>query len=257
MNREGVIALLIVAALAWAVLSNTGPEPPVKISLDQALSHVSDGEAVEAVILDDRKTVELTLDDDVKTLPLDESGPTDAPAASNSTKVTPPGGKVRATFPTDYGVEVTDALLDADVPIVADVVAPTGPLARLAYSLLPILVIIGLFVLVMRKGMPGAGGFGSRGDAIGEVPSARFADVAGADEAVGELTELVEFLRDGEPFTRVGAKAPRGALLVGPPGTGKTLMARAVAGEAGVPFFALAGVRLRRDVRRCRRETRS
>jgi cell division protease FtsH len=82
---------------------------------------------------------------------------------------------------------------------------------------------------------------GKRGQQIGDVPSTRFEDVAGADEALTEMAELVEFLKDGDRFTRVGAKPPRGALLVGPPGTGKTLLARAVAGEAGVPFFALAG----------------
>ncbi|MGZ4604187.1 MAG: ATP-dependent metallopeptidase FtsH/Yme1/Tma family protein, partial [Kineosporiaceae bacterium] len=74
-----------------------------------------------------------------------------------------------------------------------------------------------------------------------ETPDTRFSDVAGCDEAIDELTEMVAFLREPERFTRTGAKPPKGALLVGPPGTGKTLLARAVAGEAGVPFFVLAG----------------
>jgi cell division protease FtsH len=74
-----------------------------------------------------------------------------------------------------------------------------------------------------------------------ETPETRFSDVAGCDEAIADLTEMVAFLREPERFTRTGAKPPKGALLVGPPGTGKTLLARAVAGEAGVPFFALAG----------------
>jgi cell division protease FtsH len=73
------------------------------------------------------------------------------------------------------------------------------------------------------------------------VPTTRFSDVAGCDEAIADLTEMVLFLREPERFTRTGAKAPKGALLVGPPGTGKTLLARAVAGEAGVPFFTAAG----------------
>ena len=73
------------------------------------------------------------------------------------------------------------------------------------------------------------------------MPADRFTDVAGADEAVAELREIVEFLRDGSRFEAMGARSPSGALLVGPPGTGKTLLARAVAGEAGVPFFAVAG----------------
>lgn len=78
-------------------------------------------------------------------------------------------------------------------------------------------------------------------DAVAEVPSTRFTDVAGCDEAIEEMTELVAFLKSPERFTRVGVTPPRGALLVGPPGTGKTLLARAVAGEAGVPFYAVAG----------------
>jgi cell division protease FtsH len=85
---------------------------------------------------------------------------------------------------------------------------------------------------------------GSRGASLvapAETPDTRFADVAGCDEAIDELREMVAFLREPARFTRTGAKPPKGALLVGPPGTGKTLLARAVAGEAGVPFFAVAG----------------
>lgn len=74
-----------------------------------------------------------------------------------------------------------------------------------------------------------------------EIPVTRFADVAGCDEAIEEMSEMVLFLKEPDKFVRVGAKPPRGALLVGPPGTGKTLLARAVAGEAGVPFYAVAG----------------
>jgi cell division protease FtsH len=76
---------------------------------------------------------------------------------------------------------------------------------------------------------------------VEDVPTATFADVAGVDEAVADMREIVEFLRDPEKFARVGAVAPKGALMVGPPGTGKTLLARAVAGEAGVPFFSATG----------------
>merc|ERR1712070_1274328 len=74
-------------------------------------------------------------------------------------------------------------------------------------------------------------------------PSSRitFADVAGVDEAKDELTEIVDFLKKPEKFTSVGARIPKGVLLVGPPGTGKTLLAKAIAGEAGVPFFSLSG----------------
>ena len=83
-----------------------------------------------------------------------------------------------------------------------------------------------------------------------------FDDVAGIDEAVDELREVVEFLRTPEKYQVLGGRIPKGVLLVGPPGTGKTLLAKAIAGEAGVPFFSLSRLRLRRDVRRRRRRPR-
>ena len=91
----------------------------------------------------------------------------------------------------------------------------------------------------------------------GNKPTVTFIDVAGVDEAKEELQEVVEFLKYPEKFAALGARIPRGVLLVGPPGTGKTLLARAVAGEAGVPFFSHLRLRVRRDVRRRRREPRA
>ncbi|MDY0050627.1 MAG: ATP-dependent zinc metalloprotease FtsH, partial [Halothiobacillaceae bacterium] len=111
----------------------------------------------------------------------------------------------------------------------------------------PFLLLIGIWVFFMRQ-MQGGGGRGamsfgkSRARLMGEDQvKVTFADVAGADEAKGEVVELVEFLRDPGKFQRLGGKIPRGVLMVGPPGTGKTLLAKAIAGEAKVPFFTISG----------------
>ena len=115
----------------------------------------------------------------------------------------------------------------------------------LLFSFGPTILIVGLLIWFLRRarGVQGMlGGFGSS-KARRYQPSASgatFADVAGIDEAKAELTEVVDFLRDPEPYHRLGGRIPRGVLLSGPPGTGKTLLARAVAGEAGVPFFSMS-----------------
>jgi cell division protease FtsH len=111
---------------------------------------------------------------------------------------------------------------------------------------LPILLLIGVWIFFMRQmqgGARGAMGFGkSKARLLTENKNrVTFDDVAGVDEAKEELTEIVDFLKDPQRFQRLGGKIPKGALLIGPPGTGKTLIARAVAGEAGVPFFTISG----------------
>ncbi len=114
-------------------------------------------------------------------------------------------------------------------------------------SFLPILLLIGVWVFFMNRmqggGKGGAMGFGkSRAKMLTEsAGKVTFGDVAGIDEAKEELEEIVEFLQDPQKFSRLGGKIPKGALLIGPPGTGKTLLAKAIAGEAGVPFFAISG----------------
>ena len=110
-------------------------------------------------------------------------------------------------------------------------------------------LIIGLWIFMMRQasqaggaaGRPGAFAKSKAKVAVNDKNSVKFADVAGADEEKAELEEVVEFLKDPEKFIKLGARIPRGVLLVGPPGTGKTLLAKAVAGEAGVPFFSISG----------------
>ena len=127
-----------------------------------------------------------------------------------------------------------------------DVKPEGGGVLPIVLSLLPVILIAALVIYMMRRsqgGMNQALNIGrSRARDLGDNrPSVTFDDVAGAEEAKQELVEVVEFLRNPTKFTSLGAKIPRGVLLVGPPGTGKTLISRAVAGEAGVPFFSTSG----------------
>ncbi|GBR70068.1 ATP-dependent zinc metalloprotease FtsH [Gluconobacter kanchanaburiensis] len=137
---------------------------------------------------------------------------------------------------TAANVEVTAKPLDSG----------ESPILRYVGAYLPVLLLVGLCFMVFRQMQGGGGramGFGkSRAKLLTEKTGrVTFEDVAGIDEAKSELQEIVEFLRDPQKFTRLGGKIPKGALLVGPPGTGKTLLARAIAGEANVPFFTISG----------------
>ncbi|MFN4099050.1 MAG: ATP-dependent zinc metalloprotease FtsH [Pararhodobacter sp.] len=144
------------------------------------------------------------------------------------------------------GENPTERLLASDVAVEARAQERSGLMSALGVWL-PFLLLIGVWIFFMNRmqggGRGGAMGFGkSKAKLLTEKHGrVTFDDVAGIDEAKDELEEIVEFLRNPQKFSRLGGKIPKGALLVGPPGTGKTLLARAIAGEAGVPFFTISG----------------
>ena len=210
-------AVVLIAALTLAFWPS---EPPRDIPLGEFQSTLDDGQVRTAEILSRDDVVQGELQD---------------------------GTEYTVTYPGAFTETMTQDLLDADVELDVDAQTDTFWI-DLLYAWLPILLLIGVFVYFMGGMMGGAGG----GRAVGfgktkarkvakDQPQVTFADVAGADEAVEELQEIKEFLENPAKFQAMGAKIPKGVLLFGPPGTGKTLLARAVAGEAGAPFFSISG----------------
>jgi cell division protease FtsH len=155
------------------------------------------------------------------------------------------GTTYRVAYPLDSQSETVDQLRGSGVPTEIDPQKGSA-LVGFLFQLIPIVLIIGAFLWIMNQSQAGGGRVMQFGKARAkqvtkDQPKTTFQDVAGVDEAIEELQEVKEYLQNPAKFQAMGAKIPKGVLLFGPPGTGKTLLARAVAGEAGVPFYSISG----------------
>ena len=216
-----ILMAVLLVLLGSSLLSNIGG--PEQIDTSQAVADIQANQVQSAVITDRDQVLELTLKD---------------------------GTVVTSKYVSGQGVELQNLLQEkadaGQLPGGYNIVVPQENLfLGLLFTLLPFALLIFLLFFFMNQ-MQGGSRLMSFGKSKAKVvskdmPQTTFADVAGADEAVEELQEIKEFLAEPAKFQAVGAKIPKGVLLYGPPGTGKTLLARAVAGEAGVPFFSISG----------------
>jgi cell division protease FtsH len=223
------LVLLLVAAAVWLTLSGNGGFQQIDTSA--AMNLINQDKVASAKVNNVDQSIDLTL----------KKGETYSGGGVKDAT------KVEAFYINARGDDVV-AALDKHVPAqgYTDVNPKGSWVSSLLYTLLPVVLLGGLFFFLMNN-MQGGGNrvmsFGkSRAKLVSkDTPKVTFADVAGADEAVEELHEIKEFLAEPAKFQAVGAKIPKGVLLYGQPGTGKTLLARAVAGEAGVPFYSISG----------------
>src|SRR6202142_1971492 len=229
MNRKNVIrtltAIAVVLLLGWSFFyfsDDTRGFKPVDTSV--AMAQIKGGNVKSAQIDDREQQVRMTL--------------------KSAATGTEGSDKIITHFPTGYAVPLFDQLNSKDTQV-STVVSQGSIIGSLVIYVLPLLLLVGLFMMFSRMQGGARMGFGfgkSRAKLLNkDMPKTTFADVAGANEAVEELYEIKDFLQNPTRYQALGAKIPKGVLLYGPPGTGKTLLARAVAGEAGVPFYAISG----------------
>jgi cell division protease FtsH len=230
--RRIVLVVLLAVLIGWLLHGLFQPAIQT-IDTSEGMAMLQGGAVEQAKIVDGDQRVQLVLKEEL---------PEGSPSEWSDL-----GAVVQFFYVAPQGEAVVDAVVAADPPKGYNSEVPkTSIWASLLLTFLPILLLVGLFWFLMSS-MQGGGGrimnFGrSRATLVTpDTPTVKFEDVAGVDEAVEELREIEEFLENPAKFQAVGAKIPKGVLLYGPPGTGKTLLARAVAGEAGVPFFSISG----------------
>ncbi|MBE7699186.1 ATP-dependent metallopeptidase FtsH/Yme1/Tma family protein [Oerskovia sp. Sa1BUA8] len=231
---SGPIIWIVVglAILGIAFMALSGPNVK-RVDTSTGLELLADGKVEQALIVDGDQRVQLTLSEDYTTGTGDDE--------------VNYGKSVEFFYVAPQGEAVVNAVTEADPPKGYNSEIARPSFLTSALSLLLPFLIIGLVFWFLLSRMQGGGskvmGFGKSKAKLAskDTPQVTFADVAGADEAVEELHEIKEFLAEPDKFQAVGAKIPKGVLLYGPPGTGKTLLARAVAGEAGVPFYTISG----------------
>ena len=219
--RSALFPLIIIVLLVYLASQTLlpGRSQQRKITYSEAISEVKNGNVNEVLFTPTRQQINLTLVD---------------------------GRKVKVNYPTPQSATQFENLLQRQNVKFDSKGTGSSAWWSLIISFLPFVLLIGFWIFLMNQ-MQGGGSkvmsFGkSRAKRMSpDSPKVTFKDVAGADEAVEELHEIKEFLENPKKFQALGARIPKGVLLYGPPGTGKTLLARAVAGEAGVPFFSISG----------------